>query len=128
MGEPRTQLTVLDLGCSTPMVAEPLSAGEAADQARVFKALSDPVRLRLLSLIASQAGGEVCVCELTAEFDVTAPTISFHLRALREAGLVSSERRGTWVYYRVNQSMLADLSRFFAEPALSRPALAVSPS
>ncbi len=65
----------------------------------MFKALSDPVRLRLLSLIASHEGGEACVCDLTGPFDVSQPTISHHLKVLREAGLVGSERRGTWVYY-----------------------------
>lgn len=76
----------------------------------LLKAVADPVRLRLLSLIASHQGGEACVCELTGDFDVTAPTISHHLRVLREAGLLSSERRGTWVYYRINADMLARLS------------------
>jgi ArsR family transcriptional regulator, arsenate/arsenite/antimonite-responsive transcriptional repressor len=105
--------------CRTLLVTAPLSAQEAVDTAKVFKALGDPVRLRLLSLIASHGDGEVCVCELTEEFDVTAPTISFHLRVLREAGLVFSERRATWVYYRVNQHMLGVLSGFFAAPALT---------
>jgi ArsR family transcriptional regulator len=97
-------------------VTDPLSAQDAVDTAKVFKALGDPVRLRLLTLIASHGDAEVCVCELTGEFDVTAPTISFHLRVLREAGLVVSERRATWVYYRVNQDMLGVLSGFFAAP------------
>jgi ArsR family transcriptional regulator, arsenate/arsenite/antimonite-responsive transcriptional repressor len=101
------------------LVTDPLSAQEAVDTAKVFKALGDPVRLRLLSLIASHGDAEVCVCELTGEFDVTAPTISFHLRVLREAGLVVSERRATWVYYRVNQHMLGVLSGFFAAPTRS---------
>ena len=81
--------------------AEPLAGDRAAELARVFKALADPVRLRLLSLIASHAGGEACVCELTGEFDVSQPTISHHLKVLREAGCSTSERRGTWVYYRL---------------------------
>jgi ArsR family transcriptional regulator len=99
--------------CRTPMTAEPLSAGAAADLAKVFKALSDPIRLRLLSLIASHADGEACVCDLTGKFDVTAPTISFHLKVLREAGLVRAERRRTWVYYRVDQPVLRQLESFF---------------
>ena len=93
------------------MVAEALSDAEAADLARGFKALGDPVRLRLLSLIAARAGGEVCVCELTDAFTLTGPTISHHLRVLREAGLVDCQRRGTWVYYRVVPVALAALSR-----------------
>ena len=71
----------------------------AADLARVFKALADPVRLRLLSLIASHAGGEACVCDLTGASTLPQPTISHHLQVLREAGLIDCERRGTWVYY-----------------------------
>jgi ArsR family transcriptional regulator, arsenate/arsenite/antimonite-responsive transcriptional repressor len=76
----------------------------------MFKALGDPVRLRLLSMIASQAGGEVCVCDLTPPFPLTAPTISHHLRVLREAGLVDCQRRGTWVYYRVRPGVLDRLA------------------
>lgn len=86
--------------CCTPMVREPLGEADAKSLAAVFKALADPVRLRLLSLIASHEGGEACVCDLTGPFDVTQPTISHHLKVLREAGLIDSERRGTWVYYR----------------------------
>ncbi|MGH3327009.1 MAG: ArsR/SmtB family transcription factor [Streptomycetales bacterium] len=97
-------------GCCSPLVREPLSASRAVDLAGVFKALSDPVRLRLLSLIASHAGGEVCVCDLTGEFEVSQPTISHHLKVLREYGLVSAERRATWVYYRALPEPLAALS------------------
>jgi ArsR family transcriptional regulator len=68
--------------------------------ARVFKALADPVRLRLLSMITGAETGEACVCELTVGFDVSGPTISHHLKVLREAGLISGDRRGTWIYYR----------------------------
>jgi ArsR family transcriptional regulator, arsenate/arsenite/antimonite-responsive transcriptional repressor len=93
------------------MVTESLSEAVAADLASAFKALADPVRLRLLSLIAARAGGEVCVCELTEAFQVTGPTISHHLKVLREAGLVDCQRRGTWVYYRVVPARLATLSR-----------------
>jgi ArsR family transcriptional regulator len=93
------------------MVAEPLTEQTATDLARGFKALGDPVRLRLLSLIASRAGGEVCVCELTDAFTVSGPTISHHLRVLREAGLIDCQRRGTWVYYWIVPANLAALSQ-----------------
>lgn len=93
------------------MVAEPLSAEAATELSRGFKALGDPVRLRLLSLIAARAGAEVCVCDLTDAFDVTGPTISHHLKVLREAGLIDSERRGTWVYYWIIPSALGALSQ-----------------
>jgi ArsR family transcriptional regulator len=78
--------------------------------AAVFKALSDPVRLRLLSLIASHAGGEACVCDLTPTFDVSEPTISHHLKVLRGAGLVTSERRASWVHYRIVPQALTGLA------------------
>ncbi|GAB2842888.1 metalloregulator ArsR/SmtB family transcription factor [Actinocorallia aurea] len=87
--------------CCPGLLTAPLAAEEAADLARVFKALGDPVRLQLLSMIASRAGGEVCVCDLTPAFDLSQPTISHHLKLLREAGLIDGERRGTWVYYRL---------------------------
>jgi ArsR family transcriptional regulator len=99
-----------DTVCCLPMVREPLGEEAAAELSRMFKALSDPVRLRLLSLIASHAGGEACVCDLTGPFDVSQPTISHHLKVLREAGLVGSERRGTWVYYWVVPTALTRLS------------------
>ena len=98
------------VGCCSSLVAEPLTEPAAVDLARGFKALGDPVRLRLLSLIASHAGGEVCVCELMAGFVVTGPTISHHLKVLRETGLIDGQRRGTWVYYRVVPDALAALS------------------
>ncbi len=85
--------------CCTPMVREPLGEADAKAMAAMFKALGDPVRLRLLSLIASHEGGEACVCDLAGPFDVSQPTISHHLKVLREAGLIDCERRGTWVYY-----------------------------
>src|SRR3954449_3269583 len=91
------------------MVAEALSEDASVDLARGFKALGDPVRLRLLSLIAARAGAEVCVCDLTDAFAVTGPTISHHLRVLRAAGLIDCERRGTWVYYRPVPTALASL-------------------
>ncbi|MFD3455066.1 ArsR/SmtB family transcription factor [Streptomyces sp. NPDC058691] len=106
-----------DVACCSPMVREPLGEADAVDLARMFKALSDPVRLRLLSLIASYEGGEACVCDLTGPFDVSQPTISHHLKVLREAGLVGSERRGTWVYYWVLPPALARLSSLLQTPA-----------
>lgn len=83
-----------------------LSAAEATGLAPLFKALGDPVRLRLMSLIASHPEGEACVCDLTAEFDLSGPTISHHLKVLRDGRLVTSERRGTWVYYRASPAAL----------------------
>lgn len=95
--------------CCSPLPREPLTEPKAVELAKVFKAISDPIRLRLLSLIASHEGGEACVCDLTDAFDVTGPTISHHLKVLRESGLIDGERRGTWVYYRVHPEVLARL-------------------
>ncbi|MFC4951019.1 ArsR/SmtB family transcription factor [Pseudonocardia sp. GCM10023141] len=89
------------VGCCSPLARQPLSVEQAVGLSRLFKAMGDPVRLRLLSLIASHEGGEACVCDLTGVFDLTGPTISHHLKVLREAGLITGERRGTWIYYRV---------------------------
>ncbi len=85
--------------CCTPLVHEPLTRDWAGDLARMFKALGDPARLRLLSLVASHPGGEACVCEISPAFNLSQPTISHHLKVLREAGLVSTSRRGRWVDY-----------------------------
>jgi len=104
-------------GCCPPMVRAPLGEEAAAGLSRMFKAMADPVRLRLLSLIASFEGGEACVCDLTGPFDVSQPTISHHLKVLREAGLVGSERRGTWVYYWVLPAALNQLADLLQVPA-----------
>ena len=96
--------------CCSPLVREPLTEDWAGDLARMFKALGDPVRLRLLSLVASHAGGEACVCDISETFDLSQPTISHHLKVLRAAGLLDCERRGTWVYYWVIPSALQQLS------------------
>ncbi|MDD7967766.1 ArsR/SmtB family transcription factor [Actinomycetospora lemnae] len=101
---------VEQLGCYSPLVREPLSGEQAGELSRLFKAMGDPVRLRLLSLIASHAGGEACVCDLTEVFDLSGPTISHHLKVLREAGLITGERRATWVYYRIQPEVLEALA------------------
>lgn len=102
--------------CCSPLMRQPLTEDQSVELARVFKALGDPVRLRLLSLIASHAGGEACVCDLTDAFDLTGPTISHHLKVLREAGIIDGERRGTWIYYRVLPTTLQTLSSALTAP------------
>ena len=106
-----------------PLVREPLSAEAAAQLAATLKALSDPVRLRLLSVVASHTGGEACVCDLSAGIDVSQPTVSHHLKVLRTAGLLNSERRGSWVYYRVNPTVLQQLSQLLGTDTLSAATL-----
>ncbi|MTD57987.1 ArsR/SmtB family transcription factor [Amycolatopsis pithecellobii] len=110
------QLEVLDAACCEGLTSAPLDAGSAAELATVFKALGDPVRLRLLSMIASRQGGEVCVCEMTPAFELSQPTISHHLKLLRQAGLIDCERRGTWVYYWVLPAALDRLAGFLRTP------------
>ncbi|MCL7366764.1 MULTISPECIES: ArsR/SmtB family transcription factor [Streptomyces] len=108
-------------GCCPALLTTPLAEGQAETLAKVFKALGDPVRLRLLSMIASRAGGEVCVCDLTPAFDLSQPTISHHLKLLRQAGLIASERRGTWVYYRLLPEMTDRLAQILTRPAGQPP-------
>jgi ArsR family transcriptional regulator len=112
--------------CCTPLVREPLTQDWAGDLARMFKALGDPVRLRLLSRVASHDGGEACVCDLSVGFDLTQPTISHHLKVLRETGLLQCERRGTWVYYWVVPSALAQLSAVLGSTDVSTEVPGVS--
>ena len=115
----KQELEVLgqDADCCSGVSAAPLDEERAAALAKVFKALGDPVRLRLLSMIASRGeGGETCVCDLTPAFDLSQPTISHHLKLLRQAGLIDCERRGTWVYYWVLPGALDRLAAFLATP------------
>jgi ArsR family transcriptional regulator len=110
-------VTVTAGPCCAPIAREPLSQTDAADLAAQLKAVADPVRLRLLSMIGSHAGGEACVCDLTDAFELTGPTISHHLKVLRTAGLIDSERRGTWVYYWIVPAAVARLGALFTPPA-----------
>ncbi|MEU5564964.1 ArsR/SmtB family transcription factor [Micromonospora musae] len=116
-------LPVVDLravGCCAPLAVRPMDADQAAMVAPMFKALGDPVRLRLMSMIASVP--EMCVCDLTPAFDLSGPTISHHLKVLREAGLVDSERRGTWVWYRVRPEAFRQLGALLDLPGTATPA------
>ncbi|MEU7314437.1 metalloregulator ArsR/SmtB family transcription factor [Streptomyces sp. NPDC007083] len=96
--------------CCPPLTERPMTAAEAETAARMFKALGDPVRLRLFSTVASHPGGEACVCDIS-DVGVSQPTVSHHLKKLKDAGLLLSERRGTWVYYRVTPSVLAAMGQ-----------------
>lgn len=101
-------------------MSAPLTEDLAVELATVFKALGDPVRLRLLSMIASRAGGEVCVCELTPAFELSQPTVSHHLKLLRHAGLINCQRRGTWVYYWLLPETTDKLAALLSRPVGDR--------
>lgn len=96
----QTQLLVLD-ECCAPIRAEAVTAEAAETLASAFRALGDPVRLRLLSLVASADGGRVCACDLIDPVGKSQPTVSHHLKVLREVGLVRAEKRGTNVWYSI---------------------------
>jgi ArsR family transcriptional regulator len=102
--------------CCAPLSAQPLSAEQAEQVAPLLKALADPVRLRLMSLVASHSGGEICACDLGESFDLSQPTISHHLKVLHDAGLVDREKRGVWVYYRARSQALISLSALIGCP------------
>jgi len=89
---------------------EPLSIDRAKQVAPILKALADPVRLRLLSLVAAHADSEACVCDLAGAFDLSQPTISHHLKVLHGTGLLDRNKRGVWVYYKVHTDVLTDLA------------------
>lgn len=95
--------------CCPSVLAAPLDAAEADELAAGFNALSDPVRLRVLSMLADATDGEVCVCDFVDPLGKSQPTISHHLKILSEAGLVSGDRRGKWVWYSLNRDRLAGL-------------------
>jgi ArsR family transcriptional regulator len=99
-----------------PLMRAPLTEDQAEQVALVLKALADPVRLRLLSLVAAHEGGEACVCDLNDAFDLSQPTISHHLKTLHTAGLLERTKRGVWVYYRVQAEVLADLAALIGAP------------
>ncbi len=113
-------LTVLDpadtAACCPPLSVQPLSAEQAEQIAPLLKALADPVRLRLMSLVASHPGGEICACDLGESFSLSQPTISHHLKVLHDAGLLDREKRGVWAYYRARTEALANLGTLIGCP------------
>ncbi|WP_127359207.1 ArsR/SmtB family transcription factor [Actinacidiphila soli] len=99
--------------CCPPLTSAALSEEDSIRMAAMFKALGDPVRLRLFSRVASHPDGEACVCDIS-DVGVSQPTVSHHLKKLRDVGLLDSERRGTWVYYRVAPGVLAAMAGLLA--------------
>ncbi len=96
--------------CCTPLLRQPIAAGQAADLARPLKALADPTRLRLVSMVAAHEGGEACVCDLTEPLGLTQPTISHHLKILVDAGIFTRDKRGVWAYYALVPSAMDALA------------------
>jgi ArsR family transcriptional regulator len=96
--------------CCAPLTETPLSADQAVQLAHTLKAIADPARLRLLSLLADQPEGEMCVCDLTGPLGLAQPTVSHHLKVLTDAGLLSRDKRGTWAYYAIIPEALGALA------------------
>jgi len=114
---PRRGLPLLADECCTPLLREPLTASQAGDLARILKALADPTRLRLVSMVAAHEGGEACVCDLTDPVGLTQPTISHHLKILLDAGIFTREQRGKWAYYALVPRALDALSAVLSTTA-----------
>jgi ArsR family transcriptional regulator len=112
---------VLDdpLACCTPLAREPLGPETATQVVAMLKAIAEPARLRLLSLVLSHEGAEACVCDLLPHFDLSQPTISHHLKVLHEAGLLDREKRGTWVFYKARPAAMAALANLFTAPEVT---------
>jgi len=107
--------------CCVPLLREPLTPAQAADLARTLKALADPTRLRLVSMVAAHDGGEACVCDLTEPLGLTQPTVSHHLKILVDAGIFTRDKRGVWAYYALRPEALSALAAILTgEPGLSR--------
>jgi ArsR family transcriptional regulator len=108
----RVALPLVDVtDCCQPLGSAPLSQEQAEDAARRLKALADPARLRLLSLLMSAPNGEACTCDLTEPLGLSQPTVSHHLKKLAETGLITGERRGSWTFYKADREALAAASR-----------------
>jgi ArsR family transcriptional regulator, arsenate/arsenite/antimonite-responsive transcriptional repressor len=103
--------------CCAPVVRQVIQPDEAATLAAGFKALSDPARLQLISLVAAHAHQEACVCDLTEPVGLSQPTVSHHLKLLVQAGILSREQRGKWAYYKLVPATLNALAGLIASPS-----------
>lgn len=110
-------LPVVDVACCAPLTREPISADAAIALAHTLKAIADPARLRLLSMIAAHDGGEACVCDLTEPLTLSQPTVSHHLKILVDAGLLTREKRGVWAYYTLVPGALDSLAAVLSSTA-----------
>lgn len=113
--ETRTELPVAET-CCAPLLREPITASQATDLAHLLKALADPTRLRLVSMVAAHEGGEACVCDLTEPLGLTQPTVSHHLKILVDAGIFSRDKRGVWAYYALRPAALRALADVLGDP------------
>jgi ArsR family transcriptional regulator len=102
--------------CCAPLLREPITAAQAVGLAHLLKALADPTRLRLVSMVAAHEGGEACVCDLTEPLGLTQPTISHHLKILVDAGIFSRDKRGVWAYYALRPAGLRALADVLGDP------------
>lgn len=114
---PEPALLPLSAACCAPLAAAPLGEEDADLLARRLKAVAEPARLRILSLLLADESQEACTCDLTEPLGLSQPTVSHHLKKLSEAGIVSGDRRGRWTHYRVRPEALADLAAVLAPPA-----------
>lgn len=110
--------------CCTPVTGRTMSAEDAEQTARTLKAISDPTRLRLLSIIAAHEGAEACVCDLTEPVGLSQPTVSHHLKVLADAGLVTRDKRGVWAYYALVPGAVEALTGHLAQHLTREPARA----
>jgi ArsR family transcriptional regulator len=108
--------------CAPDRVTPPLARADAETLARLLKALSDPTRLQILSLIEAAPAGEACVCDLTEPFDMTQPAISHHLRILVAANILRRDKRGSWTWYSINPGQLESIRHVLPGPAFLQPA------
>jgi ArsR family transcriptional regulator len=116
MGAPREALIVLETCCS-PVTGQVLDQADAERLAGALKAIADPARLRLISIVAASDSGEVCVCDFTGSVGLSQPTVSHHLKILVDAGVLAREQRGKWAYYRLVPTALDTLGRLISTPA-----------
>jgi ArsR family transcriptional regulator, arsenate/arsenite/antimonite-responsive transcriptional repressor len=114
--------------CCAPLVRAPLSATDAATLAATLKALADPARLRLLSLVAAHENGEACVCDLIEPLGLSQPTVSHHLKVLVDAGLLSRDKRGVWAYFALVPGALDSLAAVISSAGVPRTTVEAPPS
>lgn len=110
------------LACCTPLAREPMTVDQANQVVPLLKALADPVRLRLMSMVLSHENAEACACDLLPAFDLSQPTISHHLKVLHESGLLDRDKRGVWVYYQARPAAMEAMATLFTTAGLSMPA------